>query len=140
MLKLHRTKEDSSLAPIHNSLTTIRNNLTTAIRSLTATTTRTATSSLLRTQECDLHAKSSQGTFACAEARASRYDLQSPYGNLAVKRSDFYTDFSRNPFVLQNRDRVFAIPKVSRATRRLADHVRLYKQNSIHPFNQLSLI
>lgn len=45
------SKEDSS----HNSLTAIKDRLSTAIRSLTATTTRTATNSRLRTQECDLH-------------------------------------------------------------------------------------
>lgn len=39
----------------HNSLTAIKDRLSTAIRSLTATTTRTATNSRLRTQECDLH-------------------------------------------------------------------------------------
>lgn len=45
------SKEDSD----HNSLTAIKDRLSTAIRSLTATTTRTATNSRLRTQECDLH-------------------------------------------------------------------------------------
>jgi len=49
--RLLLSKEDSS----HNSLTATKDSLTTAIRSLTATTTRTATSSRLWTQECDLH-------------------------------------------------------------------------------------
>lgn len=49
--RLHHNREDSS----HNSLTATKDSLTTSIRSLTATTTRTATNSRLRTQECDLH-------------------------------------------------------------------------------------
>lgn len=53
------SKEDSS----HSSLTATEDSLTTAIRSLTVTTTRTATNSRLRTQECDLHRQPSQRTF-----------------------------------------------------------------------------
>ena len=137
------SREDRKIVSIH-SLSATQDCHTTVIINLTATR------PLLRSYKpstalCDLHLASyapnhPKGTFACAEAKASRYAPQIPYGNLAVKRSDFYTDFSRNPFVLQKRDRVFAIPKVSRATRRLADHVRLYKLNSIHPFNLSSLI
>ena len=51
MSRLLLSREDSS----HSSLTATKDSLTTAIRSPTATTTRTATNSRLRTQECDLH-------------------------------------------------------------------------------------
>ena len=55
MSRLHHNREDSSQEVNHSSLTAIKDRLSTAIRSLTATTTRTATNSRLRTQECDLH-------------------------------------------------------------------------------------